>query len=130
FGVLDVGRLIENERGRIDLAYDPAWLATDAAFPISLSLPLTPALHVDGAGHAFFANLLPEGGAREAVCRRLGISIDNDFALLRAIGGDCAGALSVVAPESPHVATEARYERLDDRRLQSWISNDRIVPLL
>src|SRR6185295_1025711 len=79
-------------------------------------------------GHTFFSNLLPEGESRVAVCQRLGISEANDVALLRAIGGECAGALSIV--DDLRSPPEARYEELDDRRLQELVSNDDIVPLL
>ena len=60
---------------------------------ISNSLPLSgsPFPAETGPAHSWFANLLPEEGARQALVRRLGI-VDEDFALLSAIGGDCAGA--------------------------------------
>ena len=48
-----------------------------------------------GLAHRWFANLLPEAGARQALVRRLGV-VDEDIALLAAIGGDCAGALSLL----------------------------------
>ena len=85
----------------------------------------------DGRGHAFFANLLPEGAVREAICARLGISRDNDLALLRAIGGECAGALSVVAAGAePATQRRPTYELLEDRRLQAFVDGKRTLPLL
>ncbi|MEZ4365560.1 MAG: type II toxin-antitoxin system HipA family toxin [Kofleriaceae bacterium] len=121
-----VGQLARNAEGRFAFAYDADW----SAFAISLSLPLAVREVDGGAAHAFFANLLPEGAARELVCRQLGISIDNDFALLGAIGGECAGALSVVEPGAPRPDPEAyRYERLGDERLQALLGGD-LAPLL
>lgn len=111
-------------------AYDEAWTARNDASPISLSLPLRVEEYVGGAAHNFFANLLPEGAAREAVCRRLGISVGNDLALLAAIGGECAGALSVVATDAPVSDDDHAYERIDKRRLQRLVEHDTVVPLL
>ncbi|HEY4243462.1 MAG TPA: type II toxin-antitoxin system HipA family toxin [Kofleriaceae bacterium] len=110
--------------------YAVAWLRSARAFPISLSLPLGREEIVGGAAHTFFSNLLPEGGVRDAVCARLGISPENDFALLVAIGGDCAGALSLVEPGRP-VPDSARphYERLTDARIASLLETG-AVPLL
>lgn len=130
FGTSDVGTLDAREDGQLVFAYSPAWAARPDAFPISLTLPLDGGPYAGGAGHAFFANLLPEGGARQAVCRRLGISEDNDLALLRAIGGDCAGALSIVDPtRDAEPDPDHRYERLDARRIRALTTSD-VVPLL
>lgn len=81
---------------------------------------------VDG----FFSNLLPEGEVRQQIARRLGVSVGNDFGLLTAIGGDCAGAVSLLepgtdpteqVPEEVHWMTERQLAeavaRLPDRPL-------------
>jgi serine/threonine-protein kinase HipA len=126
-----VGVLRADQDTRLCFTYSPGWLADEQARPISLSLPLRSEEYAGGAGHWFFANLLPEGAVRQAVCARLGISIDNDMALLRAIGGECAGALSVVDAERPSLdPDEQRYEELGDSRLQELISRDEMLPLL
>lgn len=131
FGAQLVGQLDPGKHGRLDFTYDASWLANSHAFQVSLSLPLRAEPYADGRGHTFFSNLLPEGAVREAVCNRLGISTDNDVALLRAIGGECAGALSVVAADDdPPPTGRARYDALDKRRLQSLVSGDRVIPLL
>lgn len=126
-----VGELFPGAVGRMTFAYSPSWLARPSTFPISISLPLRDEPYAGDAGHTYFANLLPEGTVREAVCRRLGISVDNDLALLRAIGGDCAGALSIVAADAETTDPRTwKYEPLDDRRLRSLVTSDRVVPLL
>jgi serine/threonine-protein kinase HipA len=124
-----VGVVRDDERGRFCFRYDPRWLA-GTAFPISLSLPLREEEYVEDAAHAFFSNLLPEGLVRDAVCARLGISRDNDVALLAAIGGECAGALRIVPVESDDAAREPEYERLTNGRLQTLVDDDTAVPLL
>lgn len=88
----EVGR-IRDTGGVLGFSYARAWL--DTGFAISRSLALREAPYSDEANR-FFGNLLPEGGVRSAICRRLGLSEDNDFALLRAIGRECAGALRIV----------------------------------
>ncbi len=129
FGTEIVGRLRPDTLGRMRFAYDAAWLQSSTAFAVSVSLPLREEEYATSNAHTFFANLLPEGTVRQAVCRRLGLSEDNDFELLRAIGGDCAGALSLLNAPPPE-PLDFEYEELSDRRLQALISNDRIVPLL
>lgn len=93
-----VGELWRDRQDRIGFAYHPDWL--ENGFRIGHILPLQangfePA---DGRAHAWFSNLLPEGDARSRIVRSLGIA-DDDFLLLRAIGGDCAGALSILLIE-------------------------------
>ncbi len=54
--------------------------------------------YTTAAAEAFFGGLLPEGAPRERAARNLGVSSDNDFALLAALGGDTAGAISLLTP--------------------------------
>jgi serine/threonine-protein kinase HipA len=90
-----VGRLWREPTGRMGFRYESSWV--DDGFDISRVLPrrLEPFSPEDGAAHIFFANLLPEGGVRERIVRDLKIA-NSDFELLRAIGGECAGALSLL----------------------------------
>lgn len=126
-----VGSLRADESNRFCFRYQEEWLSAKDAFPVSITLPLGPDEEVGGRAHTFFANLLPEGLVRQAVCRRLGISESNDVELLRAIGGECAGALSIVDPNVPLERPDHEYEELDARRLQSLAEDDdRVVPLL
>ena len=89
------GVLTDGAQG-LELAYTDAWHAGGHP-PLSQSLPL------DGsydrvAVEAFFGGLLPEGAPREQLARNLGVSAGNDFELLAALGGDTAGAISLLAP--------------------------------
>ena len=80
--------------------YEPQWLTRTGAFALCEVLPLTDETFTLAA-RIYFGNLLPEGLARQAVCARLGISFGNDFALLAALGRDCAGCISIVAEPNP-----------------------------
>ncbi len=122
-----VGDLWPGQDGGLFFQYDDGWLRYDGRFPVSLSLPLGPDVFAGGPAHAFFANLLPEGAVRTAVCQRLGISEGNDFALLAAIGGDCAGALSI-APHEPG-QREAGYRELVEDELQRWLESWPVLSL-
>ncbi len=66
---------------------------------ISVAMPLREAPWVGAIARNWFCNLLPEGAVRQAICERLRIPLDDDFKLLTAIGGECAGAVSLRAPE-------------------------------
>jgi len=92
FGSRTVGTLERADDNSMRFEYRRDWVQAAGAFPISLSLPFDGS-YTDRASHSYFANLLPEGNVREQICRALGISPSNDFELLKAIGGECAGAL-------------------------------------
>lgn len=125
----EVGRL-ELHEDTWSLGYNPAWLAAEGRFPISRSLPLRPEPWSGAVVRRWFANLLPEGAARRAVAQRLGISEDNDWALLVALGGDCAGALSLLPPDrAPPDPAQWAYEPLGDADLARIARRD-VVPLL
>ncbi len=110
-----VGTLWRNPVGLMGFRYHPEWIET--GFAISRSLPLEDREFPPEAptAHRFFANLLPEGGVREQIVRDLKLP-DGDFELLRAIGGECAGALSIL-PLGREPARERHYQPLNDEAL-------------
>ena len=124
-----VGYLWRNQQGIIGFRYDGNWLA-QKKFSISLKLPLREeeySAEEGGIAHRFFANLLPEGNVRAQIVRDLKIS-DTDFDLLRAIGGECAGALSLLPVElSP--SKDNAYTKLDDDRLIQLIRRRGQIPI-
>lgn len=117
-----VGRLHRDDVGRIGFEYDPEWRRD--GFPISCSLPLEHGAipGTSGTAHRFFANLLPEGDARDHLVRTRRIP-NTDFDLLRAIGGECAGALAVSEPGSPpYSVSTVQYRPLDEDELADLVS--------
>lgn len=114
--------------GRLAFEYAAAWLAAKRSFPLSVSLPLVPGRISDQRAHAFFANLLPEGQLREAVARRLGISVSNDFTLLAAIGGECAGALSILPTSEPIDRSAESYEPLPPASIAAMARRYCVLP--
>ena len=95
--------------------------ASQVKTAISCSLPMSAVSFPpeSGVGHRWFANLLPEEAAREALVRRLGVA-DDDFSLLEAIGGDCAGALQLLPPGQVPAANNALVSPVDSAQLARW----------
>lgn len=115
-----VGFLWRNAASVIGFRYSEDWLDKHG-FVISQTLPTSEEAFSpeDGVAHRFFANLLPEGNVREHVVRDLKIG-NSDFELLRAIGGECAGALSILPIErTPEL--DYKYRLLDNAELTQLI---------
>lgn len=115
----EVGELWRDRQDRLGFAYHPEWI--DDGFPIGHVLPLRPEPFQpkDGQAHAWFSNLLPEGAARERIVRSLGVA-DDDFVLLREIGGDCAGALNIFSLDQSG-PRHGGAEPLDGRRFEQML---------
>ena len=106
------GRLIRKDNGNLQFRYDPDYTGP----AVSQALPVQQAAHPHAVCRAVFGGLLLEGDAREALARNLGVSVGNDYALLRELGGDCAGAVTLLDPEVP-LPSEAQLKPLDDEQL-------------
>ena len=104
--------------GRLSFKYRLDWLAQPNPLALSQSLPLSPEPFDDHQCRAFFAGLLPEGNLRRLIAQQYQVSSQNDFALLGAIGGECAGAITFV-PEGHSLITagQAGVEWLDQTQL-------------
>ena len=124
-----VGVLSLDSRRQFSFQYVQSWLDNKEAMPLSLRLPLQADAFDDDRTRIFFTNLLPESGLRSAIARKLGISEQNDFALLEAIGGECAGAVSLLTDDMTPV-TESEYKSLDDAELNALIRDMPERPML
>jgi serine/threonine-protein kinase HipA len=109
-----IGRL-EDRAGLWRLTYDPAWVASPQAFPLSPHLALRAEPYDDGDEDGlvmkFFDNLLPEGEARQRLERRLNADPGNSFDLLSRFGRETAGALTI-ATDAQLVPDDDRYQEL------------------
>ncbi len=94
-----VAGVLTDAPGGMSFAYDHTWVAQGRP-PLSQSLPLEGAFTTERV-RAFFGGLLPEGPPRELLARQLGVSSGNDFGLLERLGGDTAGAVSLLRPGEP-----------------------------
>ena len=112
--------------------YDQAWLEATDAYPLSRQLPLQSQPFSGRAVRAFFAGLLPEAETRARIASVLGVSAGNDFALLKRIGGECAGAVSLW-PEGyprPELSGTPSQRRLNDAELEEIVRQLPQRPLL
>jgi serine/threonine-protein kinase HipA len=90
----EAGRLVRKDNANLQFRYAEGYRGP----PVSQALPVQVGAHPHELCRAVFAGLLIEGEARETIARNLGISVGNDYALLEALGGDCAGAITILEP--------------------------------
>lgn len=121
--------VLREEGGRLYFHYASAWLDSPNFVPLSISLSPSPNEHGDEVVRPFFENLLPEGEIRSAVARLKQVSEKNTFGLLEEIGGDCAGAISLLLPESPPPGS-GEYDPLEDRHLNEMLHSLEKRPLI
>ena len=125
FGVLNVylknrfcGQLSwESERNRYVFRYAPEYLSDPTALALSFSLPLQAEPFDEDRSYRYFANLLPPEVVRRKLEKCLHVSRNNVFGFLKAIGGDCAGAVALYSPGvKPNAGDVEKILELDDGR--------------
>lgn len=107
---------LTHDRGRLGLRY-----ASANARAVAQSLPPREAAYSDEECRAFVINLLPEGDWRGLLCRRLGLPPSDDFALLRHLGHDCAGAITFEEPSLEPAG--GAYTPLPEPELRRWLKD-------
>lgn len=104
---------LKSENGRLSFVYHQQYLSDPKARAISVTMPLSSDIYTHQIVYPFFSGLLPDEGVRHRLAGFLQLSEKNTFGLLEAIGGECAGAISVkTLNDAPD--TEARYLVLND----------------
>jgi serine/threonine-protein kinase HipA len=117
-----IGTLTQTD-GRLSFSYLADWLGMTNAIPLSQSLPLQSEPFKDRATRPFFAGLLPEGDKRKLIAQALHVSRQNDFALLDGIGGECAGAITLLEPgQTPEIS--------NNRDIVRWLDETELLRLL
>ena len=125
------GSLYLDSNGDMQFAYDPEWLSDATAPALSFSLPKQSQPFRRRDCQPFFGGILPEEGQRAAIARALGISAENEFRLLEHLGGEVAGALTLLPEgDSPGVPSNAPPDLLDDARLLQLLDRLPIRPML
>lgn len=109
--------------GRLSYCYAAHWLSRPDAVALSISLPLQAEPFDDRKARPFFAGLLPEGLMRRLIAQQFQVSGQNDFALLRKIGGECAGAVTFLEPGQALPALTRNDE-------VQWLSDQEVVAIL
>lgn len=88
------GRLTEHEEG-FTFQYDPEYLNSENALPVSLTLPLREAAFTGTVLFPFFDGLIPEGWLLEIAERNWKINERDRMGLLLVCCKDCIGAVSI-----------------------------------
>ena len=126
-----VGVLSQDSGGLLRFTYESEWIANPAATPLSYSLPIREEEFDDRSCRPFFAGILPEATPRKLISEILGISYGNEFALLEKIGGECAGAISLLPEDvSPESLQAPEYRHLDTAKLEKIVADLPHRPLM
>jgi len=125
--------VLDEERHRPRLVYTERALSR---YPLgtpllSLSLPVRPERHSQGVVRPFLDGLLPEGESRLAVAKDFNALASDSYALIRAVGRDCAGAVVIQPADEPPPppASTLTAERLDESQIEGLVANLRTAPL-
>jgi serine/threonine-protein kinase HipA len=102
--------------------YRFAYSRQEGAAILSASLPRREKAFTPAQSAPFFEGLLPEGAVRATIARGFGLSEEDGFGLLAALGADCAGAV-VILPEgeSPPVSGDEGIRLLSPGQLESLV---------
>lgn len=96
-----VGILTRTPVGGLRFEYHDAWRQSEAARPISLSMPLGQKVHMGDGVENFFDNLLPDSQPiRNRIQSRFGAKSNRCFDLLWHVGRDCVGALQLLPEDA------------------------------
>lgn len=111
--------------GRLSFQYEEGYLVLareKSLTPLTQSLPLQQHEFEDQQCRPYFAGLLPEGHLRQLIAKQHQISRQNDFALLQLIGGECAGAISLMPID----------ETFSDHQTQDvkWLNDSELINVL
>ena len=124
--------------GRIDYAshhnamhftYDAEYLSQPDASPLSFSLPLQAEPFDSDRTTVFFENLLPPDQVRRKLGPVLHLSRHNIFGFLQALGGDCAGAISLWPEGGKPEESDERLRPLTDDEADDILSSLKKRPL-
>ncbi len=123
------GYLWLDDTNRFSFQYEAGYLESPDAIPLSLLLPMSDKPYLNDKARPFFSNLLPEGEIRSLIAKIKQISENNDYKLLEAIGGECAGAVSIV-PEDTPPETAGDYIPLSQPELEEILDENATRPVL
>lgn len=118
------------DHGQVSFQYADLYLAKAGVTPVSVSLPLQPDRFPDSQTRPFFSGLLPDDDLKKRIARYLHISDQNLYAMLEAIGRECAGAIALYPDDEVPNHNAQSIDLLDDERLFKMLQLLRQRPLL
>jgi len=127
-----VGHLgLDAASGLFAFDYTTSWIALPYSFPLSPCLPFTrtneDAIHSRSV-RVFFENLLPEGNALDAAATTNGLSQNNLFGLVRALGRESSGALALLPEGEPPDSKPASLREITREELSQRIRERDVMP--
>ena len=135
FGESLAGHLSSTAEKGIVFSYTASYL--DAGLPpISLSLPLSTNEFTQKQCLPFFEGLLPEGDVKRRISDFLHVSETSTLKLLKELGGECAGMISILPEDEPNKTknfyefSSDNYEPLPLKKISEYIQNTNTRPLL
>ena len=97
-------------KNRLSFCYAPEWQSSSAAYPLSVSMPLTRNTHPHETIEAFLWGLLPDNQAViEQWGKQFQVSSRNVFRLIEHVGEDCAGAIQFIPEAHEHTLLNQAY---------------------
>ena len=130
WGRQKVGSYDKFQSGSEQFVYDAAYLGQVGCQPISHSLPLRAEPYSARQLRPFFSGLLPEESQRTRIASYLGIAETNDFAFLEAMGGECAGALTILPQGFRPAETQDEFRPMTEVALSQAIEMLPLRPML
>ena len=138
FGNKKAGSLESTENRGVIFVYDENYLNDKNSVPLSASLPLQKEEFPQKQCIPFFSGLLPEEDSRKKIADYLHVSETSTMRLLEALGGECAGLISILSEdednsfskETSYKLDSENYEQIDDKRLSEFIEKMNTRPLI
>ncbi len=128
-GIL-IAKLEKQSNGGLRFNYEPSWLATESARPISLSLPLVDKTFTGDVVYDFFDNLLPDNSQiRGRIQAKFNVPTSQPFDLLSEIGKDCVGALQLSEVINLTDTHEIKYKKLIEKDIAEILRQYQKYPL-
>jgi len=126
-----IGEYARAPSGAMSFRYDPDWVSSARAFPISLSMPLSDRIWSGEAATSYFDGLLPDDRTvREKIATREQADSAGIFDLLAVIGRDCVGALRFVPEgQDPGDPTKMVYRPVTDDEIATRLAKLATHPL-
>lgn len=116
--------VLKEHNSRLSFQYSDT--ATES---IAHLLPLQKEAFGDKETRSFFSNLLPEGDVARKIAQIKQVSLNNPFALLKELGGECAGAISLYLQDMEPVCNN-KLEEISEDEVASLLTKLSRTPLL
>lgn len=117
------GWIEQSASGSLSFTYDEVWRNGPIQIPLSLSMPLAMKHHRGDAVQAWLWGLLPEDPILlQSWGRQFQVSPNNAFALIGAVGADCAGAVQFLSSEARDSRAGDAIDWIDEAEIGQRLS--------